>query len=242
MADGKIVYEVRVDSTNVDADIDKSKGKINSGISGLISLGKSSASKLGNAVLSFFKSEGVGAKDLLDKVNSGFSGLNSVVKPLSGAFTPLNSEMKKLAQLDFSKLLSFFEGLKNVDTAKVSALTTNYSGSGMGTNLTRNTPAAYRSGKDYVPYDDYPAVLHKGEAVLTSAENQALKSMGGIEGIAAAGENKVSSPNVTVNVPETKVPEQNINLSVELDGYEMARVVARATNEMNRQLNTRIMK
>ena len=34
----------------------------------------------------------------------------------------------------------------------------------------------HRSGLDYVPYDNYPAILHRGEAVLTATEAQARRS------------------------------------------------------------------
>ena len=38
---------------------------------------------------------------------------------------------------------------------------------------------SYAIGKDYVPYDNYPAVLHKGEAVLTAAEAKDWRSGAG---------------------------------------------------------------
>lgn len=49
-------------------------------------------------------------------------------------------------------------------------------------------------------------------------------------------------PPVNVNVPEIKMPTQNINLSVTLDGREVAKAVARAADEMNRQLNARVVR
>ena len=35
----------------------------------------------------------------------------------------------------------------------------------------------YRSGLSYVPYDDYPALLHEGEAVITAATANELRNL-----------------------------------------------------------------
>jgi len=40
-----------------------------------------------------------------------------------------------------------------------------------------------RIGMDYVPFDDYPALLHRGEMVLTSQESDAYRKLGGISAI-----------------------------------------------------------
>lgn len=42
-----------------------------------------------------------------------------------------------------------------------------------------------RVGIDYVPEDDYPALLHMGEAVLTAEENAMLQNIGGINSLYA---------------------------------------------------------
>ena len=34
----------------------------------------------------------------------------------------------------------------------------------------------YKTGLDYVPYDEFPAILHKGEAVLTASEAAAWRA------------------------------------------------------------------
>lgn len=51
-----------------------------------------------------------------------------------------------------------------------------------------NVPG-YATGLDYVPYDEFPALLHKGEAVLTASEAAAWR----------AGKNEAATPNVTVS-------------------------------------------
>lgn len=40
-----------------------------------------------------------------------------------------------------------------------------------------------RIGMDYVPEDDFPALLHRGEAVLTAEENARLRELGGVWGL-----------------------------------------------------------
>ena len=57
----------------------------------------------------------------------------------------------------------------------------------------------HATGLDYVPYDEYPAVLHKGERVLTAAENRRYSS-----GDTGAG--KVV--NITINAPHIGPDEE----------------------------------
>lgn len=41
-------------------------------------------------------------------------------------------------------------------------------------------------GMDYVPSDDFPALLHRGETVLTAEDAQRLRRFGGVDGVEAA--------------------------------------------------------
>lgn len=52
-----------------------------------------------------------------------------------------------------------------------------------------NAVGGYKDGLDYVPYDEFPAILHEGERVLTKAENRAY----------TAGLNPNNGSNTTVN-------------------------------------------
>lgn len=45
-----------------------------------------------------------------------------------------------------------------------------------GGNKKANTPSSHAAGLDYVPYDNYTAVLHRGERVMTAEENEAFNS------------------------------------------------------------------
>ena len=55
-----------------------------------------------------------------------------------------------------------------------------------GKSINIPTIPKLRIGMDYVPSDDFPALLHKGEAVLTAQENALYRSVGGFNGIISA--------------------------------------------------------
>lgn len=50
-------------------------------------------------------------------------------------------------------------------------------------NIPNVTLPRFRTGIDYIPEDELPALLHKGEAVLTAEDAAVYRSLGGIDGI-----------------------------------------------------------
>lgn len=73
-------------------------------------------------------------------------------------------------------------------------------------------------GSDYIPYDDYPARLHRGEMVLTRQEADRFRDMGGLYGI----ERQASVP-LAVNGGGVGSVNVNSNLSavIEVDGVQL---------------------
>lgn len=54
----------------------------------------------------------------------------------------------------------------------------------------RNRPGQYAVGLDYVPYDDFPALLHQGERVLTAAEARGMDRLPFFPGLESLGSDK----------------------------------------------------
>ena len=245
--DGKIVYQVRVDSSRVPEDLAAAGSQINSGTNTLVALGQKAAERIGNALSAFFGAQGSSMSSMLTRLTGGFSQLSASTGAAASSLSPLITGISSLLGLDLNRLLSFFTKLPTAAGTVGAAL----AATGMETLVSAARSAAqsktlprYRSGSEYIEKDKY-ALLHKGEAVLTAAENETLRAMGGIEGAALmAAQN--SSPILMAKeqpAPAVQQPQpQNVNVTVELDGYQMARVMATATNELNRQLNTRVMK
>lgn len=77
------------------------------------------------------------------------------------------------------KINSFIDGLNKIQIPDwVPGL------GGKGFNIPRIPKL--RVGMDFVPEDDFPALLHRGEAVLTAEENSMLRSIGGIGALYSA--------------------------------------------------------
>lgn len=77
-----------------------------------------------------------------------------------------------------------------------------------------------RVGMDYVPSDDFPALLHKGEAVLTAQENALYRSLGGFNGIMNAISER-GRQDAKSNTTRTLV----VHTHVELDGKEVGYLI-----------------
>ena len=244
--DGKIVYQVRVDSTRVPEDIATAGQQINSGTAALVSLGKQAAEKIGNALNVFFGAQNTSMSNMLSSLTGGFSQLTGSANSAAAALSPLTVTIGSLLGMDFGKLLSFFSQLPAAAAGAGAAVSVM---SGVTTLLNARTgktttPARYRSGSDYIEKDKY-ALLHKGEAVLTAAENETLRALGGVEGVSLMAAQKspaIVMPQEQGVSKEPGAQPQNVNVTVELDGYQMAKVMATATNELSRQLNTRVLK
>jgi len=96
-----------------------------------------------------------------------------------------------------------------------------------------------RVGMDFVPADDFPAFLHKGEAVLTAQENALYQANGGIAGVIRSLESPQSVYKEAVDYEKLgkaiakAMPEQKLIIAkgaiegeVTIDGKHAGRVLA----------------
>lgn len=110
-----------------------------------------------------------------------------------------------------------------------------------GKSFTLPTLPRLKIGMDYVPSDDFPALLHRGEAVLTAEENKKLKAFGGVDGIEKmlsdmekeVPDNLRSIESAATNINQGKTNDRPIHIEVPLnvEGREIARASAECMGE-----------
>lgn len=96
-------------------------------------------------------------------------------------------------------------------------------------------------GMDYVPSDDFPALLHRGEAVLTAEENKKLKAFGGVDGIEKVMSDMgkkvpdnlrtIESISASINQGRSNDRPIHIEIPLNVDGREIARASAECMGE-----------
>ena len=106
-----------------------------------------------------------------------------------------------------------------------------------GKSFSLPTLPRLKVGMDYVPSDDFPALLHKGEAVLTAEENKKLKELGGLDGIekmlSGTESNLAGAPgmektlrDIEVNINEVDKQPIRLETTLNIEGREAARAIA----------------
>lgn len=170
-------------------------------------------------------------KALQEFTASAFGQIGSALSDLAKDLVMGEDAWGNLGKSALRALAGIVRALAEEMTARavVAAFTLNWGGAAL---LGAGAAAAYIAagliegwasslliGEDYVPYDNYPARLHKGEMVLNRQDAERFRDMGGLYGIekATSVPLSVSSANGinSVNV------NSNLSAVIEVDGVQL---------------------
>ena len=130
---------------------------------------------------------------VIDSVKGVFEGIITFIKNVftgnwEAAWNGVVSAFKSVINL----IPGFFEIVINAIISVINGITSGLSSIWTWTGLPEIpaipnvTLPRLKVGMDYVPADDFPALLHIGERVMTREENQAFTEMGGLQGMESA--------------------------------------------------------
>jgi uncharacterized phage infection (PIP) family protein YhgE len=233
MNDGSIVYEVRVGSDNISGDLERAGSHLDRGSQMFAQLAANTAQHFGKVLSDIFGSSVSLAENSISKLGAGFDRLKNSAAPLLNALKPITSELEKISKLSLS---SVGEAVGNTVTNKTNTIINNKSGSGSTGSSSRIPKLA--TGASYIPYDDFPALLHKGEAVLTATENAALKAAGGI---GALYQNEPPNLQNNVNISDD-ISRRPVEVTLKIGEYEFTQIIADTMNNLYRQWGEKPLK
>lgn len=159
------------------------------------------------------------AQDFGATVSSSFSALAHEVGGWINDYiiTPAKDAVKGLVSVGTEVVNSIRQGISNAWNGLVSwfknlfnSLFGNLKGSITITGKGSGEAGRFATGLDYVPYDEFPAILHKGEAVLTASEANLWRN--GMSG------------GMTINQYIQSVPQTPVQLAAATEAqFELAR-------------------
>lgn len=143
-------------------------------LSAWVSAARDKATEFGEAIHEKFTA-------LVSEVGSWIN--DNIVQPMKDAIssvvdigTEIVNKIKEGINNAWSGLTSWFKGIWNGLFGNLSVNTK------VSANVNGNAQG-FATGLDYVPYDEFPAILHKGEAVLTAEEADVWRKGGGGGGV-----------------------------------------------------------
>lgn len=203
---------------------------------------KQKASEVGGAIQSFFAPAVNTLKSAFSSLASTISGV--VVGAINTAMGMFNS-LRATAQSAINGIIGAWNRLKSALSAPINAVVNIGKGIGGAVKGAVGKITGHADGLYRVPYDEYPAMLHKDEMVVTAQGSSQLRAMG-------ANENGFSTPptgsmmgdlrpSVTNNESSTSnnssfSPVINITMNSSGDAKADANIVADIVEEKLMQL------
>ena len=139
---------------------------------------KQKASEVASAIQSFFAPAVDFLKNSFSNLASTISGV--VVGAINTAMGMFNS-LKATAQGAINGIIGAWNRLKAALAAPINAVVNIGKGIGNAVGNVIGKVTGHADGLYNVPYDEYPAMLHKGEMVVTAQGSNQLRSMGATE-------------------------------------------------------------
>lgn len=166
-------------------------------------------------------------KELIDFIKNVFTGnWKGAWENVRNIFKTIAESLAEIFKIPINwiidKINSFIDGLNAIQIPEWVPVV-----GGKGFHIPRIPKL--RVGMDFVPEDDFPAFLHRGEAVLTAEENSMLRSIGGIGALYSA----FNSPALERSNPVTV---ENMATAEPIDYVRLGAAVADALLEGNVRL------